>query len=330
VNNTRNQHFVPRAYLRGFAKGSPAYADKFQTFVTDLVRQKSFTTEVRNVAALRDFNRVEFEGDEHDPNILEAAYGIFESSAASAIRRIGRKGQFEGEDKITVLNLIALMATRNPRLRKNWSDFQQRLYKAIAAITVSSRERFESIARRAEAVRPADVRREIKPEDYDNVKALVSSDEYDVITYQNTHINLELKTFETVLSTLVDRKWILQIAAKAAGDFVTCDHPVVLRSTRELPGIFGHRAGHGMRNTMLLFPLTHRMSLVGLFEGQDGVIPVGAKLVARTNSMIIDNADAQIYAFNDSFQYWKSHRLHQGKELYRDTDAARRTDERND
>ena len=330
MNNTRNQHFVPRAYLRGFAKGAPAYPEKFQTFVTDLLRRKSFTTEVRNVAALRDFNRVEFDNNEHDPNVLEETYGTLESSAASAIRRIGRTGQFEGEDKIIVLNLIALMATRNPRLRRNWSDFQERIYKTVAEITVSSRERFESIARKAEAARPAEVRREIKPEDYENVKALIASDEYNVVTHQNTHIKLEMSTFETVLRTLIDRKWMLQITTKTAGNFVTCDHPVVLRNTREVPGIFGRAAGHGMRNTMLLFPLTRRMSLLGSFEGQDGVIPASSSLVAETNSMIIDNADAQVYAYDDSFQYWKGRRLYSGKELYRDPDAQLRAEDEDD
>jgi hypothetical protein len=330
LSNTRNHHFVPRAYLRGFAQGAPAYPQKFQTFVTDLLRQKSFTTEVRNVAAVRDFNRVEFEHNEHDPNVLEEIYGTLESSAASAIRRIARTGQFGGEDKIIVLNLIGLMATRNPRLRRNWSDFQTRIYKSIAGITVSSRERFESIARRAEAARPVEARREIKPEDYEKVKAFVSSGEYDVVTHQNTHIKLEVNTFETVLRTLVDRKWILQIATKSAGDFVTCDHPVILRNTQETAGFLGRSAGHAMMNTMLLFPLTRRLSLFGSFEGEDGVIPVGPSLVGRMNSMIIDNADAQVYAVDDSFQYWKGGGLHAGKELYRDLDARRRVHDEDD
>lgn len=327
MSDTRNQHFVPRGYLKGFAKGVPAYPNKFQTFVTDLQRQKSFITEVRNVAAVRDFNRIEFQNNEYDSNVLETLYGEFEGQATAAIRRVGRSGLFEGEDKIVVLNLIALMATRNPRLRRTWANFQERIYKTIAEITVSSRERFENIARRAEAARPAEVRREIKPEDYDDVKAFVASGEYDVVTHQNNHIKLEVDTFETVLRTLINRKWILQIATKTTGDFVTSDHPVVLRSTAELPGLLGRAIGHGMRRTMLIFPLTRRMCLLGTFEGQDGVVPVGAKMVAQANSMIIDTADAQVYAYDDSFHYWKDGRLHPGNDLWRDPDAQVRAED---
>lgn len=325
MSDTRNHHFVPQGYLRGFANFPPAYPKKAQTFVSDLVQRKSFTTAVRNVAAIRDFNRIEA-GDQH-PNALEEAYGHLEGSAAAAIRRISRTAAFDGEDKIIVLNLIALLAIRNPRLRENMADFQSRIYKSVAQILIGTREIWESTARRAEASKPAEERRELKPEDYDNVKALIDSDEYDVVTHQNTYISQELNTFETVLRTLMDRKWILQVATSKAGDFITSDHPVVLRNTRDIPGPFGRAAGHGMRNTILVFPLTRRTALVGQFEGDDGVIPVGASIVAQTNSMLIDNAKAQVYAYDESFQYVKFRRLFPGKDLHNDPETERRLDD---
>lgn len=325
MSDTRNHHFVPQAYLRGFAKFAPAYPKKAQIFVSDLNQRISFTTAVRNVAAIRDFNRIE--ADDQHPNALEEAYGHLEGSAASAIRRITRTATFDGEDKIIVLNLVALLAIRNPRFRDNWADFQSRIYKSVAQIMTGTRERFESTARRAEAAKPPEERREIKPEDYDNVKALIDSDEYDVVTHRNTHIRLELDTFETILRTLIDRKWILQVATPKAGDFITSDHPVVLRNTHEVPGPFGRAAGHGMRHTMLLFPLTRRTALFGQFEGDDGVIPVGSSIVAQANSMLIDNAKAQVYAYDDSFLYVKSRRLYPGKDLHNDPETERRLDD---
>ena len=328
MSDTRNHHYVPQGYLRGFAQYPPAYPKRAKVFVTDLSQGKTFTPQVRTVAAIRDFNRIE--ADDQHPNALEEAYGHLESSAVSAIRRIAKSATFEGEDRIIVLNLMALMATRNPKLRKIWSEFEDRVYRGIARMTVSKPEIWESIARRSQAAKPADERREIKVEDYARVKEFVESDEYDINTHQNTHIALEMKTFDTVLETLAARKWVLQIAADKAGDYVTSDHPVVLRNTINMPGPYGRAAGHGMKNTMLLFPLTRRAALVGLFGGQEGVVDAPGSLVARMNSMVIDNAESQVYAYDDKFMYAKPGSFHRGSELWADPDALRTIDDEDD
>lgn len=80
----------------------------------------------------------------------------------------------------------------------------------------------------------------------------------------------------------------------------------------------------------LVFPLTRRTALVGQFEGDDGVIPFGTPIVAQTNSMLIDNAKAQVYAYDDSFQYVKYRRLHQGKDLHNDPETERPLGDAND
>lgn len=64
----RRQHFVPQFYLRGFA------GEKDQLFVVDRPSKKTFRTAPKNVAAERDFNRVEVEGIA--PNAVEKALEI--------------------------------------------------------------------------------------------------------------------------------------------------------------------------------------------------------------------------------------------------------------
>ena len=63
----RNHHFVPQFYLKGFAR--PRSKDGRLT-VFDLKTRKSFATRPRNVAARRDYNRIEIEGQ--DPNAIES------------------------------------------------------------------------------------------------------------------------------------------------------------------------------------------------------------------------------------------------------------------
>jgi hypothetical protein len=52
----RNHHFVPQFYLKGFAK--PRSKDG-KLIVFDLKNRKTFVTRTRNVAAKRDYNRVD-------------------------------------------------------------------------------------------------------------------------------------------------------------------------------------------------------------------------------------------------------------------------------
>jgi len=46
--------------------------------------------------------------------------------------------------------------------------------------------------------------------------------------------------------------------------------------------------------------------------------------------MLIDNAKAQVCAYDDSFQYVKYRRLHQGKDLHNDPETERRLGDAND
>src|SRR4051812_1710975 len=70
----RNHHFVPQFYLKGFAK--PRSKDG-KLFVCDMKERRRFQTRPRNVAAKRDFNRVEAE--HIDPNIVESQLSAIES-----------------------------------------------------------------------------------------------------------------------------------------------------------------------------------------------------------------------------------------------------------
>ncbi|QDX27004.1 DUF4238 domain-containing protein [Sphingomonas suaedae] len=82
----RNHHFVPQYYLKGFA--TPRSKDGWLS-VFDLKEQKSFKTWPRNVAARRDYHRVDIE--RVDPNIVEtqlANRAVIHSALASADRSV--------------------------------------------------------------------------------------------------------------------------------------------------------------------------------------------------------------------------------------------------
>ena len=78
----RKHHYVPQMYLTGFAN------NKDQCFVIDALTRRAFTASTANIAAERDYNKIEAEGIPADA--LEKELGNFEGVIAPAIKRVRR------------------------------------------------------------------------------------------------------------------------------------------------------------------------------------------------------------------------------------------------
>ena len=316
MSEAHNHHYVPQAYLRGFADGIGRQA---RLKVIDLEDMKTFGTNVRNVASKRDFNRLEaVEG--LDPNALEERYAILEGHAATAIQNIWKTSQFDGDDRMYVLNLMALLVIRNPRMRETWADFMSRLWKMHGEVVVSTKERWESTKRDM-------IRSGYTPSEdvtYENMRDFVKGGEYDIVTNRLVHIRLELETWEKMIHVLSARKWRLDILPEGAPNLITCDHPVSIIPLFEMPrdGYMQHPIGYGMTETAVVFPLTRRMSLWGTFEDRDITLGLDWLQAALNNSHTMRNAHRQIYAYDDDFEFMWGRERRQGKTLLGSLKAA--------
>ena len=133
----RRQHFVPQFYLRGFV------GKKDQLFVIDRPTEKSFRTAPKNVAAERDFNRVDVEG--MDPNMVEKALAKFEGEVAPALERAKMARSLANkEDREAVMNLMSSMALRNPRQREAINELVGNVLLSQLAAGLETKEKWES------------------------------------------------------------------------------------------------------------------------------------------------------------------------------------------
>lgn len=127
---------MPQCYLKGFAKSRSKNAT---LFVVDAVGQKTFETVPRNVASARDFNRIDV--PDVSPNQIESDFANFEGLVAKALERMAITKQFgSDEDHNLILNLIALLSARNPRMREIPRSVQERVAKIAMEMTLSSRQ----------------------------------------------------------------------------------------------------------------------------------------------------------------------------------------------
>ncbi|QOF71499.1 DUF4238 domain-containing protein [Aminobacter sp. SR38] len=311
-----NHHYVPQTYLRGFSHGVDRQA---QVFVADLERGKTFTTLVRNIGSSRDFNRIDVQG--HHPNALEDAYTKFEDQMAPALKRVSAARSLDSEeDKILILNLIALLAVRNPRFRKNFSGFMDQIYRNIAHITFSKKERWESLKRRM-SKDGIKVREDIP---FERLQKFALSDDYDIVTSKTTHARIEVGQFDNLIRLLIMRNWRLLVAGDDAGDFITSDHPVCLQPTNA--NLIGKPLGYGLKNTALFFPIDRKTALAGEFDGASETLVLHPLQVSTVNTLIIRCARSQIYAADDAFAFIAADQsIKKGRELLAVLSGVQRT-----
>src|SRR3974390_2669136 len=123
----RDHHFLPQCYLAGFTDTGTVDG---RLCVYDFVAERFFRQKPKNVAFEVDFNRINVDG--HPPDALERAFGEFEGNAAAVVRRICESGELPADEDLSyVLNLIALLATRNPRMRRSMTRARRHAARVI-------------------------------------------------------------------------------------------------------------------------------------------------------------------------------------------------------
>ena len=135
-----NHHFIPQFYLRGFADG---VGRKARVFTVDNQNKSTFTTLVRNVGSKRHFNRVEIDGV--DPNAVEDAMAEVEGQFANHLAEVIARKDFPTQDHFnSIMNLIASVSVRTPRLRSLVEEFHRDVARSILGIALATKERLES------------------------------------------------------------------------------------------------------------------------------------------------------------------------------------------
>jgi hypothetical protein len=63
--------------------------------------------------------------------------------------------------------------------------------------------------------------------------------------------------------------------------------------------------GFSLKETEIIFPLSTTLALRGSFEGEENVVEADATMVATINTLIISNAQNQVYAHDHSFKFMR-------------------------
>lgn len=288
---SRKHHYLPQSYLAAFTntktKGGLFY-------VFDVTNGKHFQTSTKNVAAKRDFNKINIEG--MPPDILENKFSTFEEEVAKAIQYININLTFPDDEKfISIINMICLIALRNPRLRSSFNRSRESVIRIVADMLVSSKETYHRHLEKAKSngyIGETDV-------SFEEMKKFITDGTYALEFPPEENIRIEFHTFDSVLKLLEQRFWSLLVAPDPGPTFICSDHPVTLVAK---PKNEHTLLGYGQSNTVVIFPIGQRTCFYGAFEDKlprvKGIDPVN---VAAINSIILDNAESHIFSTTNIF-----------------------------
>jgi hypothetical protein len=295
VSISRHHHYLSQCYLKGFTQGC---AKKSKLTVIDLKEKKKFETIPRNVGGMRDFNRVEIEGV--DPEIIEKSQSKFEGKASTALTNLDNTLDFSGETKNVILELIGMLAIKSPEMRKNLAKPKIETAKMMLAMSLQNEEIWD---RHYEQFK-ADTGNDFSTgSSYEEIKEFLESQKYELTVTQEHNIHMELLGMKNITELLHMRNWILVKVGENTGEFITTDNPVSLTWYYPDKNSQSVSPGFGLKDTMVYFPVSKKLALVGEFDRQDEIKEANRDLVSILNSKIIANSYRRVFSSKSNFSY---------------------------
>lgn len=282
-------HFVPQAYLRGFAN------EKERLTAVRLPGDQSFTTIVKNVAAQTHFHRVK---GLDKPDEFEDVLGSIEGEAQSVIRKLETRDAppLKEGDRAVLAFFIALQAVRGPETRRT-SEVMEASFIRMQ-VGAGGRKNVKAWALKHLGFDPTDAQAE-------RIWSEATQPGGPPIKLSNlTHIKYMLETAEQLMTYVLSRPWVFYYFARRS--LVTSDSPLGLVQNPEDEPHMG--VGFGTAK-FITFPLTRRLGLlmtdpmkqIESWEPGDERIQTWANAVRRGKADLIEAGNTEIERFfNDT------------------------------
>lgn len=294
TSTARRHHYLPQAYLAAFTDTGTKDG---RFYILDS-SGACFRTSPNAVAAERDFNRVDVEGKPID--IIEQELSTFEDSATQAIRNVNCMQTFPNDEDINwIINLLCLIAVRNPQLRKSFNRSRELAIRVIEDLLVSDEKIWAHHLKKAQEagyVGETSI-------SFEEFKRSIQEGEYQIEFAPVSNLRVEFNTFDKILQLLGQRIWSLFIAPTPGPDFICSDHPVTLTwksSANQGP------IGYGLKNTEIFFPLGPKTGFYGVYEEPlPTIVHMKPAQVAMMNTGVAQSAERHVFSARETFFLWE-------------------------
>jgi hypothetical protein len=286
----RRHHYLPQFYLAGFTdKGTK----KGHLWVLDHETRGQWIAKPDDVAIECDLYRLD--PAREAPLTVERVLETIESKAAPVIRNIARNHEMpDGEDYLALMEFIAAMVVRVPRLRNQ--D-----YRAISEFVERGKKMSEWTKGHPWKIvsSPPSPGSQEGPSLKDLAAVTESKDEF---THQ-LHVPSMFTVIPGLVPFLAARHWTIWLAPSADADFICSDSPIFLQWITPVPPFYS--PGFGLGNTYLTFPLSRRVALAAAFEIPGGTLHATREQVAAFNSSTAASSERFLFSRHKDFLFQK-------------------------
>lgn len=276
----KNQHFVPRSFLRGFA------TDSKDSLIWGYDKKYSKCTGKRSINKICSFDYYyeQLKPDGSKTQMLEGGFQTIETPAIEIIRNLSTSQILSSHDKGCLAFYIGLMLTRGPSFRDGIHEFHKH-----AAEIISQKE--NESGRLPEP--PAILKKYID-------EHIVENDITSVIkTKISPHASIQpmYSSANDISDSLCNKKWDIYYI-KNSDYFITSDTPVIFQhvNSKENQAI-----GPANEESLVLCPITKKMLIVArpYWEtncSKSEFMPVKDGMVDELNRFMCLNAQRFVYA----------------------------------
>jgi len=283
LDGAKQQHYVPRFYLAGFARKNQLAVFDRRTG-TIKTRTPEHTARIPNLYTFEDKqDRRRFD--------FERMFGYYEDKVAPIIARVAAHERIDGDEHEFLTAYLALAALRTPSAISEAKAVHAGFTKARSLLTFSTEEGALRVLRDMEG---PNANEEALRGMAKRVARMVRDDAYTVEVDDGFALGESLKKFKVIADAMYPRDWMVLYTRSDSESFLSTDTPVVLTTTssamRNLP------LGYGSAHAQILCPLAHNCAIVmSGDQGRTGRTDITSEALARFNRTIA--GDCHRYVF---------------------------------
>jgi len=287
----RRHHYVPRCWLAGFTDTG----EKDGTlWVTDFKRKKQRDANPASVGFINDFYRLSEPSP--DPVVVEKFFATLEEQVGPLLKSIDRERRRPtGGDLDVLLEFMAYQWVRVPRFRPFAFQVMERVTKEKLGEQLRSEDTWLATLKKTntDPARPG--------ADYEGMKRFFESGEWNITVETDWYMQRAFRDANGVLESLRKRHWGVSFTQK--GRLIASDNPIVLEGDK------GQMIG--FKNAeFILYPLSRHAFLTGVYDKT--LKPIhNFNYFASMNTMMMLNADEQVFSHVPDFSWLDEHRKHQ-------------------
>ena len=287
----RRHHYVPRCWLANFTDTGEKEG---KLWVTDLSRHKQWESTPDKAGHIRDFYRLS--DPVPDPVVVEKFFSILEDQVGPLLKSIDAERRRPDTDELDgLLQFMAYQWVRVPRFRPFALQILEQITREKLAEQLRSRDTWQASLKEA-AIDP-----DIPGAEYEGMKRFFESGEWNITVETDWYIHRAFKDADGILDCLRRRYWGTSFTDH--GRLIASDNPVVL------DGYKGQMVG--FKNAeFVLYPVSRHAFLTGTLDKTMRPIH-NFNYFASMNTMMLLNADAQVFSHVPDFSWLDENRKHQ-------------------